>query len=147
MYVTDHQQKRIRLAQIIDRIFFEPGNARRCHKWVYRQYARHFLGVSYDTYLIYLHQPTDAAIPHHIVAMFENEKARLDELSRSRVAGRIRSAEPGKRAEAGFAASIANTEPVGSREDGSGGNSGNGGNGGNVDPVAAVRKKEPAEQY
>ncbi|WP_418982097.1 hypothetical protein [Alistipes sp.] len=79
MYVTDHQKMRIRLAQVIDEILFEQGNASRCHKWVYERYARYVLGVSYDTYLSYLHQPTDATIPDRIVELFRAAKVRLDE--------------------------------------------------------------------
>lgn len=79
MYVTDNQKVRIRLAQVIDRIYFEQGNARRCHKWVYGHYARHILGVSYDTYLTYLHRPAEATIPDHIVEMFETAKALFEQ--------------------------------------------------------------------
>lgn len=79
MYVTNHQKVRISLAQVIDRIFFESGNKRRCHKWVYDHYARYILGVSYDTYLIYLHMPSEETIPERIVEVFEAAKARFDE--------------------------------------------------------------------
>lgn len=82
MYVNDHQKVRIRLAQIIDGILFEPGNASRCHKWVYEHYARYVLGVSYDTYLNYLHRPSDAAIPERIVALFRTAKERSEEARR-----------------------------------------------------------------
>lgn len=88
MYVTDHQKVRISLAQVIDRIFFETGNKRRCHKWVYDHYARYILGVSYDTYLIYLHRPSEETIPDRIVEVFEAAKARFDERTRGvRTAG------------------------------------------------------------
>lgn len=83
MYVTDYQKERISLAQTIDRIFFEPGNARRCHKWVYRHYGRYMLGVSYDTYLSYLHRPAQATLPEHIVELFVAAKARLNEPGRT----------------------------------------------------------------
>ena len=48
-------KNRIAAIRLLDCLYYEPGNHRRCHKACYRQLVRPLFGISYATFRNYLH--------------------------------------------------------------------------------------------
>jgi len=64
------------LAQLIDKLYYCPENASRCHKQVYRRLGRFLCQVNYDTYMDYLKEPIPEEafklVPIYFVDFLEN---------------------------------------------------------------------------
>lgn len=71
MYNSDRLKCRRMLVRILDDLFFEPGNMKRCHKRLYERLGRHLFPVSYDTFLKDLNAPFSpedlASVPKYVV--------------------------------------------------------------------------------
>lgn len=62
-------QRRKLIAKLIDKFYYRPENASRCHKQVYRRFARFLCSVNYDTFMDDLKDPVpdNIELPYYIV--------------------------------------------------------------------------------
>ena len=68
---TDYFRYRISIAQLIDRMSYECGNARRTHRRVYDLYIRPLIGIGRDSFHDYLRCPCDELAGHRQPAYIE----------------------------------------------------------------------------
>ena len=59
MYANEYLY-RVMVAKELSKNFYEPGNPRRSHRFVWLRYARVLLGIQFDTYLKYLQLDTSS---------------------------------------------------------------------------------------
>ena len=57
------------IAKLIDQFYYRPENASRCHKQVYKRFARFLCSVNYDTFMDDLKDPVpdNIELPYYIV--------------------------------------------------------------------------------